>query len=48
MNQTSIVRAVVLAYKEGKNGEPYHPGYTPHEAMAWQIGQAGVEKVKKP
>lgn len=44
--QAGIVRAVVLAYKEGKNGEPYHPGYTEHEAMAWQIGQADVEKVK--
>lgn len=46
--QAGIVRAVVLAYKEGKNGEVYHPGYTEHEAMAWQIGQADVEKVKKP
>lgn len=37
--QAGIVRAVVLAYKEGKNGEPYHPGYTPHEAVAFEIGQ---------
>ncbi len=37
--QEGIVRAVVLAYKEGKNGEAYHPGYTPHEAAAFEIGQ---------
>jgi len=37
--QAGIVRAVVLAYKEGKNGEAYHPGYTPHEAVAFEIGQ---------
>lgn len=37
--QAGIVRAVVLAYKEGRNGEAYHPGYTPHEAAAFEIGQ---------
>lgn len=34
-----IVSAIILAYKEGKNGEAYHPGYTPHEAVAFEIGQ---------
>jgi hypothetical protein len=37
-----------VAYNEGRAGNPYHPGYTEHEAMAWEIGQAEVEKVKKP
>lgn len=34
-----IVSAIILAYKEGRNGEAYHPGYTPHEAVAFEIGQ---------
>ena len=43
-----IVRSSIVAYNEGRAGNPYHPGYTQHEAMAWEIGQAEVEKVKKP
>jgi len=39
-----IVRASIVAYNEGRAGNPYHPGYTEHEAMAWEIGQAEVEK----
>jgi hypothetical protein len=37
-------RAIIHAYKEGLFGFPDHPGYTEHEAMAWEIGQAEVEK----
>jgi len=39
-----IVSAIILAYKEGKNGEAYHPGYTPHEAVAFEIGQRETKK----
>jgi len=39
-----IVSAIILAYKEGKNGEAYHPGYTPHEAAAFEIGQRETKK----
>lgn len=45
---TAIVRSSIVAYKEGRNGESYHPGYTEHERMAWEIGLADVEKVRKP
>ena len=34
----AIVRSSIVAYKEGRNGESYHPGYTEHERMAWEIG----------
>lgn len=44
----AIVRSSILAYKEGMNGESYHPGYTEHERMAWEIGQAEVERERKP
>ena len=43
----AIVRSSILAYKEARNGESYHPGYTEHERMAWEIGRAEVEKVKR-
>ena len=42
-----IVSASIVAYKEGRAWNPYHPGYTDHERMAWEIGQAEVEKVKR-
>lgn len=35
----AIVRSSIVAYKEGRNGESYHPGYTEHESMAWEIGR---------
>ena len=38
-----IVRSSIVAYNEGRAGNPYHPGYTEHEAMAWEIGQAEVD-----
>lgn len=44
---TAIVRSSIVAYNEGRAGNPYHPGYTDHESIAWQIGQAEVEKVKR-
>lgn len=34
-----IVRSSIHAYKEGRNGESYHPGYTDHERIAWEIGR---------
>ena len=42
-----IVRASIHAYNAGKRWEEYEPGYTEHERMAWEIGRAEVEKVKR-
>lgn len=33
-----IASAIVMAYKCGKLGHAYEPGYTEHEAVAWEIG----------
>ena len=35
----AIVRASIVAYKEALAGNPYHPGYTEHERMAWEMGR---------
>lgn len=43
-----IVHASIHAYNAGKRWEQYEPGYTEHERMAWEIGRAEVEKVKRP
>lgn len=43
-----IVRASIHAYNAAKRWEEYEPGYTEHERMAWEIGRAEVEKVRKP
>lgn len=43
-----IVRASIHDYNAGKRLEEYEPGYTEHERMAWEIGRAEVEKVKRP
>ena len=42
-----IVRSSIHAYNAGKRWEDYEPGYTDHEAMAWEIGRAEVEKEKR-
>ena len=44
---TAIVRSSIVAYNEALAGNQYHPGYTEHEAMAWEMGRAEIEKVKR-
>lgn len=35
----SVMRASIVAYKEGKNGIERHPGNTAHENAAWEWGR---------
>lgn len=37
---TAIVRSSIVAYNEGRAGNPYHPGYTEHERIAWEAGHS--------
>lgn len=43
----AIVRSSIVAFNEGRHGVPYHPGYTEHEAMAWETGRKWFEDGKK-
>ena len=40
----STVRPIIVAYNEGKSGNPYHPGYTENERVAWEIGKRHAEQ----
>mgnify|MGYP001770376624 CR=1 FL=1 len=37
---TAIVRSSIVAYNEALAGNPYHPGYTEHERIAWEAGHS--------